>query len=181
MMRLVQEMVIRRVGTSRSASNTISRHTVVATKDAVKEKQVQQTNSLFCLLIPVSYLFTSGQTTETIIFSLPIVNQFHEKILFFPAEVEWMEAEDPLFMLYTSGSTGVPKGVLHTCAGYMLYAATTFKYSFDFQEGDVYWCTADIGKKFNQIFDIFYFIFSGKGFHEKKNSKIYIRYLPRDQ
>ena len=61
------------------------------------------------------------------------------------AEVEWMEAEDPLFMLYTSGSTGVPKGVLHTCAGYMLYAATTFKYSFDFQESDVYWCTADIG------------------------------------
>ena len=48
-------------------------------------------------------------------------------------EVEWMDAEDPLFMLYTSGSTGVPKGVLHTCAGYMLYAATTFKYSFDFQ------------------------------------------------
>lgn len=60
-------------------------------------------------------------------------------------EVEWMDAEDPLFMLYTSGSTGVPKGVLHTCAGYMLYAATTFKYSFDYHENDVYWCTADIG------------------------------------
>ena len=48
-------------------------------------------------------------------------------------EVEWMDAEDPLFMLYTSGSTGRPKGVLHSTAGYMLYAATTFKYSFDFQ------------------------------------------------
>jgi len=61
-------------------------------------------------------------------------------------EVEWMDAEDPLFMLYTSGSTGKPKGVLHTTAGYMLYAATTFKYSFDYQDGgDVYWCTADIG------------------------------------
>ena len=60
-------------------------------------------------------------------------------------EVEWLDAEDPLFMLYTSGSTGVPKGVQHTQAGYMLYAATTFKYSFDFHENDVYWCTADIG------------------------------------
>jgi len=60
-------------------------------------------------------------------------------------EVEWMNAEDPLFMLYTSGSTGKPKGVLHTTAGYMLYAATTFKYSFDYQESDIYWCTADIG------------------------------------
>ena len=47
------------------------------------------------------------------------------------SECEWMDAEDPLFMLYTSGSTGTPKGVLHTTAGYMLYAATTFKYSFD--------------------------------------------------
>ncbi len=59
--------------------------------------------------------------------------------------VEWLDAEDPLFILYTSGSTGRPKGVLHTQAGYMLYAATTFKYSFDFQTDDVYWCTADIG------------------------------------
>ena len=60
-------------------------------------------------------------------------------------ECEWMDAEDPLFMLYTSGSTGAPKGVLHTTAGYMVFAATTFKYTFDFQENDVYWCTADIG------------------------------------
>ncbi|XP_066249868.1 acetyl-coenzyme A synthetase [Euwallacea similis] len=58
---------------------------------------------------------------------------------------EWMQAEDPLFMLYTSGSTGKPKGVLHTTAGYLLYAATTFKYVFDYKPGDVYWCTADIG------------------------------------
>jgi acetyl-CoA synthetase len=67
------------------------------------------------------------------------------RLFFLLGEVEWMDAEDPLFMLYTSGSTGVPKGVLHTCAGYMLYAATTFKYSFDYHENDVYWCTADIG------------------------------------
>lgn len=58
---------------------------------------------------------------------------------------EWMDAEDPLFMLYTSGSTGKPKGVLHTTAGYLLYAATTFKLVFDYKPGDVYWCTADIG------------------------------------
>jgi acetyl-CoA synthetase len=60
-------------------------------------------------------------------------------------EPEWMDAEDPLFILYTSGSTGKPKGVLHTTGGYMVYAATTFKYIFDYQEGDVWWCTADIG------------------------------------
>lgn len=58
---------------------------------------------------------------------------------------EWVQAEDPLFMLYTSGSTGKPKGVVHTTAGYLLYAATTFKYVFDYKPNDVYWCTADIG------------------------------------
>ncbi|WP_298633041.1 acetate--CoA ligase [uncultured Umboniibacter sp.] len=58
---------------------------------------------------------------------------------------EQMAAEDPLFILYTSGSTGTPKGVLHTTAGYLLQAAMTFKYTFDYQEGDVYWCTADVG------------------------------------
>jgi len=60
-------------------------------------------------------------------------------------EPEWMDAEDPLFILYTSGSTGKPKGLLHTTGGYLLYAAMTFKYIFDYQESDVYWCTADIG------------------------------------
>jgi acetyl-CoA synthetase len=60
-------------------------------------------------------------------------------------EPEWMDAEDPLFILYTSGSTGKPKGVLHTTGGYMVYTAATFKYIFDYQEGDVWWCTADIG------------------------------------
>jgi acetyl-CoA synthetase len=57
----------------------------------------------------------------------------------------WIDAEDPLFILYTSGSTGKPKGVLHTTGGYMVYAATTFKYIFDYQPGDIWWCTADIG------------------------------------
>ena len=60
-----------------------------------------------------------------------------------PAEP--MGAEDPLFILYTSGSTGKPKGVLHTSGGYLLYAALTHHYVFDYHEGDVYWCTADVG------------------------------------
>ena len=58
---------------------------------------------------------------------------------------EEMDAEDPLFILYTSGSTGKPKGVLHTTGGYLLYATVTFKYVFDYQDDDVFWCTADIG------------------------------------
>ncbi|RRQ20665.1 acetate--CoA ligase [Thiohalobacter thiocyanaticus] len=58
---------------------------------------------------------------------------------------EEMDAEDPLFILYTSGSTGKPKGVLHTTGGYLLFAAITHKYTFDYHDGDVYWCTADVG------------------------------------
>ncbi|NNS08250.1 acetate--CoA ligase [Erwinia sp. JH02] len=58
---------------------------------------------------------------------------------------EEVGAEDPLFILYTSGSTGKPKGVLHTTGGYLVYAATTFKYVFDYQADDIYWCTADVG------------------------------------
>ncbi|MCP5419657.1 MAG: acetate--CoA ligase [Gammaproteobacteria bacterium] len=58
---------------------------------------------------------------------------------------EEMDAEDPLFILYTSGSTGTPKGVLHTTGGYLLYAAMTHKYIFDYHDGDIYWCTADVG------------------------------------
>ncbi len=58
---------------------------------------------------------------------------------------EEMDAEDPLFILYTSGSTGKPKGVLHTTGGYLVFAAMTHKYVFDYHDGDIYWCTADVG------------------------------------
>ena len=58
---------------------------------------------------------------------------------------EQMNAEDPLFLLYTSGSTGAPKGVVHTTGGYLVYAAMTHQYVFDYHDGDIYWCTADVG------------------------------------
>jgi acetyl-CoA synthetase len=58
---------------------------------------------------------------------------------------EPMNAEDPLFILYTSGSTGKPKGVLHTTAGYLVFAAMTHQYVFDYHDGDIFWCTADVG------------------------------------
>ena len=60
-------------------------------------------------------------------------------------EPESMDSEDPLFILYTSGSTGKPKGVLHTTGGYLLHTAMTHKYVFDYHDGDIYWCTADVG------------------------------------
>jgi acetyl-CoA synthetase len=71
----------------------------------------------------------------------------HEAMASAPAECPYaeMNAEDPLFVLYTSGSTGAPKGVVHTTAGYLLYAAMTHKYVFDYHDGEVFWCTADVG------------------------------------
>ena len=72
---------------------------------------------------------------------------YHEEAATVPAECkpEKMKAEDPLFILYTSGSTGKPKGVLHTTGGYLVYAAMTHEYVFDYHDGDIYWCTADVG------------------------------------
>ena len=72
---------------------------------------------------------------------------YHEAIQTVKAECkpEKMKAEDPLFILYTSGSTGKPKGVLHTTGGYTVYASMTHEYVFDYHDGDIYWCTADVG------------------------------------
>ncbi len=72
---------------------------------------------------------------------------YHELAANAPAECppEEMGAEDPLFILYTSGSTGTPKGVLHTSGGYLVYAALTHRTVFDYHDGDIYWCTADVG------------------------------------
>lgn len=72
---------------------------------------------------------------------------YHEKIESMSAECapEKMKAQDPLFMLYTSGSTGKPKGVVHATGGYLLHVHMTFKYVFDYHDGEVYWCTADVG------------------------------------
>ena len=72
---------------------------------------------------------------------------YHDEVAKRPpiARAEKMNAEDPLFILYTSGSTGKPKGVVHTTAGYLVWTAITHKYVFDIHDGDIYWCTADIG------------------------------------
>ncbi|NJM29908.1 MAG: acetate--CoA ligase [Rhizobiales bacterium] len=72
---------------------------------------------------------------------------YHEELKHVSADCkpEKMNAEDPLFILYTSGSTGKPKGVLHTTGGYLVYAAMTHQYVFDYHDGDIYWCTADVG------------------------------------
>jgi acetyl-CoA synthetase len=72
---------------------------------------------------------------------------YHEEAAGVPAECApaEMAAEDPLFILYTSGSTGKPKGVLHTSGGYLVYASMTHQYVFDYHDGDIYWCTADVG------------------------------------
>ncbi|RUX08333.1 MAG: acetate--CoA ligase [Mesorhizobium sp.] len=72
---------------------------------------------------------------------------YHDEVATVKTECkpERMKAEDPLFILYTSGSTGKPKGVLHTTAGYLVYVSMTHQYVFDYHDGDIYWCTADVG------------------------------------
>ena len=75
----------------------------------------------------------------------PLVSRRGRHALKPDCKPEKMKAEDPLFILYTSGSTGKPKGVLHTTGGYLVYASMTHQYVFDYHDGDIYWCTADVG------------------------------------
>ncbi len=88
-----------------------------------------------------------GQTKGEISWNENLDKWWHEEVNAQSPDcpAEEMDSEDMLFILYTSGSTGKPKGVVHTCGGYMVYTCFTFKNVFQYQEGDVYWCTADIG------------------------------------
>lgn len=95
----------------------------------------------------VSHVLVFKRTSVEIPFNAPFDQWWHELI---PGQSticppEEMDAEDMLFILYTSGSTGKPKGVVHTCGGYMVYAGYTFANVFQYRQGEVYWCTADIG------------------------------------
>jgi acetyl-CoA synthetase len=95
----------------------------------------------------VDHCFVVKRTSSEVMMDTPRDAWWHEEMenVSDDCPVEWMDAEDPLFILYTSGSTGKPKGVQHNVGGYMVYTGTTFRYIFDYREGDVYWCTADIG------------------------------------
>ncbi len=95
----------------------------------------------------VHTVLTVKRTGNAVGFSAPRDVWYHELVDDQDdwCDPEWMNAEDPLFILYTSGSTGKPKGVLHTTAGYLLMAAMTFRYTFDYRDGEVFWCTADVG------------------------------------
>lgn len=95
----------------------------------------------------VKTIINVKRTGGTITFNKGVDRWWHEEMAKTDSECpcEEMDAEDPLFILYTSGSTGKPKGVLHTTGGYLVYVAHSFKYIFNYHDGDIYWCTADIG------------------------------------
>ena len=95
----------------------------------------------------VHTVLTVRRTGNTVPWQSPRDTWYHDLVPQQPTwcDPEWMQAEDPLFILYTSGSTGKPKGVLHTTAGYLLMTAMTFRYTFDYRDGEVFWCTADVG------------------------------------
>ncbi|GAW35270.1 acetyl-coenzyme A synthetase [Roseovarius sp. A-2] len=108
-------------------------------KDNVNQALLHDTDDVKCLVVQ--------RTGDQVAWRNGLDFWWHEEAEKVGADCapEEMKAEDPLFILYTSGSTGMPKGVVHTTGGYLTYASMTHEYIFDYHEGDVYWCTADVG------------------------------------
>ncbi|HMB14086.1 MAG TPA: acetate--CoA ligase [Roseovarius sp.] len=108
-------------------------------KDNVNQALLHDTDEVKCLVVQ--------RTGDQVAWRDGLDFWWHEEAEKVSADCapEEMNAEDPLFILYTSGSTGMPKGVVHTTGGYLTYASMTHEYIFDYHEGDIYWCTADVG------------------------------------